>query len=272
MNRRWTLDDIPWDRFEPLLVDPELLRAVKAAAMVEHNSGDYVTYLCNVFADDPEFQAAARDWGREEVQHGQALARWAGLADPAFDFALSFKTFTDGYRLPLTAQQSVRGSRAGELIARCVVEVGTSSFYSAIRDATEEPVLKAICGKIAADEFRHYKLFYQHARRYQATQKLGLLGRLKVAFGRLSEVSDDELAFAYYSANQPPEPYDRKRHAAAYSARALPLYRFGHVQRGIGMILKACELNPQGRLSAWLARAAWWGLQKRSRYLVRHAA
>ena len=46
------------------------------------------------------------------------------------------------------------------MIARCVVESGTSSYYSAIRDATEEPVLQEIAGRIAADEYRHYKLFY----------------------------------------------------------------------------------------------------------------
>ena len=54
----------------------------------------------------------------------------------------------------------MRGSRRGEMIARCVVESGTSSLYSAIRDASEEPVLKEVAGRIAADEFRHYRLFY----------------------------------------------------------------------------------------------------------------
>ncbi|MEQ8266944.1 MAG: hypothetical protein RH982_07095 [Parvibaculum sp.] len=34
--------------------------------------------------------------------------------------------------IPLDAVQSVRGSRGGELIARCVVESGTSSCYTAI--------------------------------------------------------------------------------------------------------------------------------------------
>ena len=58
------------------------------------------------------------------------------------------------------AEGSVRGSRRGEMIARCVVESGTSSYYSAIRDATDEPLLKEIAGRIAADEYRHYKLFY----------------------------------------------------------------------------------------------------------------
>ena len=142
--KHWTLDDIPWDRFDAARVDPEALRVVKAASMVESNGGDYATYLCNVFRDDPEFQLAARAWAEEEVQHGRALARWAALADPGFDFADSFKRFTDGYRLPLEAAGSVRGSRTGELVARCVVETGTSSFYTALKEATEEPVLKLI--------------------------------------------------------------------------------------------------------------------------------
>jgi len=54
----------------------------------------------------------------------------------------------------------VRGSRSGELIARCVVETGTSSYYTAIADATDEPLLKTYAGHIASDELRHYKLFY----------------------------------------------------------------------------------------------------------------
>ncbi len=154
-DKHWSLDDIPWDRFEPGKLDADLIKLVKAASMVESNGGDYAIYLCNVFADDPEFQVAARAWAAEEVQHGEALGRWAGMADPSFDFAASFKRFTEGYALPLDATASVRGSRAGELVARCIVEVGTSSYYSALAAASEEPVLKAICRRIAADEFRH---------------------------------------------------------------------------------------------------------------------
>ena len=60
--RHWTLEDIPWDRFDPSKVDPDLLRLVKAASLVEYNGGDYAAYLCNVFPDDPKFQEAARLW------------------------------------------------------------------------------------------------------------------------------------------------------------------------------------------------------------------
>src|SRR4051794_17494392 len=130
----WTLDDIPWDRFDAARVDPETVKVVKAASLVEYNGEAYATYLCNVFADDPTFQAAARLWAGEEAQHGRGLRRWAELAARSFDFAAAFTRFTQGYELPLSADESVRGSRAGELIARCIVETGTSSWYSAIKD------------------------------------------------------------------------------------------------------------------------------------------
>ena len=63
---------------------------------------------------------------------------------------------------------SRRGSRAGELVARCVVEIGTSAYYTALREAAQEPVLQEICRHIAADELRHYRLFYKHLDRVLA--------------------------------------------------------------------------------------------------------
>ena len=169
--------------------------------MVEHNGFDYGVYLRNVFSDDTEFKAATETWAVEEVQHGKALGRWAQLADPDFDFDASFARFREGYKLPLDATKSVRGSLAGELMARCIVETGTSSYYTALRDATDEPVLKEICARIAADELRHYKLFYSHMRRYVEKEGLGFWGRLRIGFSRILESEDDELAYAYYAAN-----------------------------------------------------------------------
>ena len=92
--KHWTLEQIHWTRFDPARVDPEIVKLVKAAAMVEFNGGDYATYLNRVFADDPEFQAVATAWAQEEVQHGQALARWAKLADPGTE-AFEVGTFVN---------------------------------------------------------------------------------------------------------------------------------------------------------------------------------
>jgi rubrerythrin len=252
----WTIEDIDWDRFDPAAVNPDVLKAIKASAMVEANGEDYGEYLCKVFHDDPDFQVVAREWALEELQHGQALGRWAALADPAFDYAASFQRFSDGYQIPLDVEKSVRGSRAGELIARCIVETGTSTYYTALADATDEPVLKAICRNIAADEFRHYKLFYSHLKRYQDREKLGVWSRLWVVLRRVFESHDDELAYAFYAANSTGEAYHRADCSRAYARCAYPLYRRAHVERGIAMGLKAIGLTTNGWLSRFLSNAA----------------
>ena len=270
--KHWTLEDIAWERFEPAKVDPELLRIVKAASMVEQNGRDYAVYLKNVFAGDSEFQTAATEWAEEEVQHGQALRRWAEHADPAWDFEASFRRFTATFRLPLEATSSVRGSRTGELISRCIVETGTSSYYAALGEASDEPVLRQICGKIAADELRHYKLFYSHMKRYLGAEKLGFWGRLKSGLGRILESEDDELACAYWAANFDGRAYTRRPNSRAYARRAYGVYRRHHIERGIAMVLKAIGLAPQGRLHGLLSRAAERLMRRRVASLAKAGA
>jgi rubrerythrin len=268
----WTLETIPWETFDPSKVDPELVKIVKAASMVEANGADYGIYLCSVFADDPEFQAAARTWAQEEVRHGMALARWAKLADPSFDFDSAFERFRAGVPIQTWRTDSIRGSRSGELVARCIVETGTSSYYSALMDATDEPVLKEVCRHIAADEFRHYRLFYRHLKSYLAKEKVGPLRRFVVALSRITESEDDELAYAYYTANHADEPYVRRRFVKAYLRRAFGFYKHEHLERSVGMALKAVGLRPNGRLNAILTGIASRWLRYRIAQLARAGA
>ena len=264
----WSLDEIPWDRFDAARLDPAIVAVVKAASLVEYNGAAYAEHLCRVFADNPDFQRRARNWGEEEVQHGVALARWAALADPEFDFDLSFARFRDGYRIDFDRSYARRGSRAGEMIARCVVETGTSSYYTALREATGEPVLQEICRRIAADELRHYRLFYKTFCAYQARERLGRWARLRIALGRLAESEDDELAYAYYAANEGNGAYDRRCCSRAYAARAFALYRAHHIERMVAMLLKAVGLTPNGRLGRVLGVIAWWAVRFRAERLA----
>ncbi|HEY0835964.1 MAG TPA: ferritin-like domain-containing protein [Azospirillum sp.] len=265
----WRTEDLPWDRLDHAKVDPDLVPLIKAAALVEYNANDYTAYLCNVFHDDPEFQELARYWAVEEVQHGEALGKWAELVDPSFDFQKAVARFRAGYRVPIELDRSVRGSRTGELIARCMVETGTSSYYAAIGDSTEEPLLREICRNIAADELRHYKLFYVHAKRYVEKERLSKWRRLWVALSRIGETEDDELAYAFYAANAPDGvPYDRKTFNAAYMRRAYGRYRQKHVERAIAMVFKACGLKPHTRTFAVAARGAWWFIDRRAKKLA----
>ena len=263
MRNHWTLDTINWSAFDASKVEPSLLRAVKAASLVEYNAKDYVEYLRQVFRDDADTIAAIEQWGVEEVQHGDALGRWAEMADPTFKFDAAFKRFREGYKPAhfLNADGSIRGSRIGELIARCVVECGTSSGYTALRDATDEPVLKQIAGLVASDEFRHYRLFFDLMNR-QPEAKPAFWERLKIAVTRVSEAEDDELAYAFYAANVPADQtdtvkYDRKAYFNAYQACAMKMYRRPHIERATAMIGRAIGLHPESYVVKLSGRAFW---------------
>lgn len=275
--KHWNLEDIAWDRFDPSLVDPDIIPLVKAAAMVERNGDDYALYLNGVFADDPDFRAASEHWATEEVQHGDALGRWASLADPSFDYMAAFARYRAGYKIDVKADASIRGSRSGELVARCIVETGTSSYYTALADATREPVLQQVCRLIAADEYRHFKLFYDHLKRYLEREKLSHWQRLKVAAGRATESEDDELAFAFHCSNEGEgTPYDHTRCITGYMARAMRFYQFAHLDRGMGMMFKAVGFSPRGRASRLAAHAAFrlvkWRQRKYERALDSYKA
>ena len=271
-HQGWTLDEVNWSSFDPAAVEPDMLAAIKAAALVEYNAPDYVAYLKRVFRDSgTEALDWIERWGAEEAQHGKALGRWAEMADPSFNLDEAFARFRKGYR-PAHFQTddtaSVRGSRRGEMIARCVVESGTSSYYSAIRDATDEPVLKEIAGRISADEYRHYKLFYETLQK-QVEPDLSFGRKIWVAMTRVRESNDDELAYAWYCANIPASeearrPYNRKQHSRLAAKTGMTIYRQRHIDKLVQMVAKAIGADPHGKLADWGSAILWRHMQRKA--------
>jgi len=255
---RWTADDIAWDAFDRAKLDQNLLKLIKAASLTEYNAAQYTRYLQNIFQDDIEFAETLAEWQLEEEQHGRMLGHYARLADPDFDFPAAFKKFTEGYQFPTEVTESVRGSRVGELVARCIVETGTSSFYTALSEATDEPVLKQLSHRIASDEFRHYRTFFDGLDRYQEKEPITLFGRLKVVISRVRETDDDELSFAYHCANEPAgAAYDRERCNREYAALAYGHYRQHHAEQVVNMAFRASGLKPRGWLANQVSKWAW---------------
>ncbi|MFN3233172.1 MAG: ferritin-like domain-containing protein [Alphaproteobacteria bacterium] len=276
MSRYWSLDDIEWGGFRPDLVDGEMLAVVKAAALVEANAPDYVQYLCNVFKTDAALCEALEQWGREEEQHGDALARWAAMADPTFDFERALSVFrSDFEQVPLDTEESIRGSRLGELFARCVVESGTTSFYAAMEDKTDEPVLKQIARNISADEVRHYKLFRRQLDDYEGQEPpLSKLARCRILADRVAERNDDEFGFAYYAANialKSDEPYDRDYCMLAYELGSFGIYKQPHLEKAAKMMLRAIGFRSDSLISRGATRLAWWMVQRRQREIFQLA-
>jgi rubrerythrin len=264
----WTLDDIPWQAFDAARVDAAIVPVIKTASLVEANAADYRTYLFNVFDDDPRVRKAIDGWAAEEAQHGAALARWARLADPGFDFDECFARFTAGYSIPVAARKSVRGSRAGEFVARCMVEAGTNAHYSMLAEAVREPVLKDICRRIAADELAHYWLFHRQLTRYLDTEGLGVWGRLRVALGRIAEAGDDELSFAFHAANGDGTAYDRRASARSYALVTLGHLRIAHVKNAIRLMFTAVGLDGAGSAGRVAAAVAWQAVKARRLWLA----
>jgi hypothetical protein len=249
----WNLDTVGWDKFDSSRVHPQLLAFARGACLVEYNADLYTDYLCRVFSGDPELQSKFRAWGNEERRHGLAIKQWVELADPGFDFDHSLAVFRAAYRqLPEEGGNSVRGSKARELVARCVVECGTSSFYSALKDAAEEPVFKEICHLIALDEVRHFNLFRKSLEsKYGPAEKLGIVSRVKVVASRMLETSDEELSFAYRAGNFPDEPIEPGRigeYSRDYMKRITQLYSPAHFRLGLGLAMKAAGISSGQRI------------------------
>ena len=72
-DHQWTIASLPWDRFDAPKIDPDMLKVIKAASVVEYGARDYAAYLRKVFAGDIAFQQAVDGWAKEEIRHGEAL-------------------------------------------------------------------------------------------------------------------------------------------------------------------------------------------------------
>lgn len=269
---RWTVDDINWNRFDASKVNADLLALAKTASVVEYNSADYVTYLRNVFKEDEAFCKLIDVWGEEEIQHGLALAKWAQMADPTFDFQRALERFRESFQVPLESTESIRGSRSAELVARCMVEVGTTTYYSGLRDASDEPVFKEICHLIAVDEIHHFNLFFRALPKFLALDPMTKLERAKVAIERSAEAETEELLYAYAAANTNDviKLENVPRYRREYIGRTLPLYSKKNLKKGMSLAVRAIGLDQVKWLPDAITIGAM-GLFKTKSYLYNRA-
>lgn len=241
---------MPWDKFEASKVNPELLAYAKAASLVEANGSVYIRYLQQVFPDDAEIRKDIEAWGIEESQHGKALRAWAEKADPNFDYDRAMAIYQRAFQFP---EAPLRGSPSLELVSRCAIETGTSSFYTAMRDVAEEPVFKELCRRIAGDEIRHYQLFYSYLEKRYA-RKIGRWARLKMLLKRSLEVTDEELCYAYAAANLGEvKPADLPKYAAHYLWFMSDIFQTRHLRNALSLMAKAAGIPIRKSLAHALA-------------------
>jgi hypothetical protein len=164
----WSIDDIALECIELDRVQPQegLFLLLAGASFVETGADLYTRNLLEKFRGDAEVSRwLSEHWEREELQHGRALRAYVNRTWPQFDWQDAFDAFMGEYSRSCTTEE-LESSSCLELAGRCVVEMGTATYYRAIQAVSDEPVLKALLAHIQRDEVRHYKHFYRYFVRY----------------------------------------------------------------------------------------------------------
>ncbi|MDH0865425.1 ferritin-like domain-containing protein [Mitsuaria sp. GD03876] len=170
----WSLDDLALSRIEieRVRAHDALFLNVCSASFIESGSDTYTRNLIEHFDDDPEVAAWLRDhWEPEELQHGAALKAYVQRVWPGFDWESAYAGFFEEYARLCTMDQ-LEPTRGQEMVARCIVEMGTTTYYQALHQACDEPVLRDLFWRIRCDEVRHYKNFYSFFRKYREIEGL----------------------------------------------------------------------------------------------------
>jgi hypothetical protein len=245
----WKIADIPYGSIDLLRArgDPYLIYLVAGASFVEITSDLYTANLRAYFANDERLQRwLGERWEPEEKQHGEALKRYAETVWPEFDWQEAYRGFFAEYA-PYCAVAQLGPTRALELASRCVVETGTSTFYTTLSRSSPEPVLGDIANRIRADEERHYNLFLYHYRRWagvEHTTRRATLGALRARVGEL-EREDIYIAIKHVSqVLHPDRPFTTARYREVLHHYAGPIRHHCPYRRAAQMLLRPLRLGP----------------------------
>ncbi len=176
--------------------DEILFYLVTSASFVESGSDLYTQNLIAYYGDDPEITAwLTTYWEKEELQHGLALRTYIEYVWPEFDWQAAYDSFLAEYA-GYCKVELLEPSRALEMVARCVVETGTATFYRALARSTQEPLLQHLATLIANDEVNHYKHFFRYFRRLRQQEGLGRRHIFNTLRRRTLEMKNEDAACA----------------------------------------------------------------------------
>jgi hypothetical protein len=249
-QQRWSLDSIDWRSVQPgaASADDALFYLVAGASFMEITTDLYTENLIDQFSDDDEIAGwLAQQWLPEELQHGQALRRYVELAWPHFDWEGVYRGFLEEFKAYCTAD-GLQPTRSREMASRCVVEMGTASYYTTLSRLSPDPVLADLTRRIAADEIRHYKHFYRYFRRIRASENTGRIAISQALWARLAMLDGEDsrvVSKHLYLSRHPTGHFDdRTYRRLRRGSRALVRPHFPH-RMCVRMLLKPLGLGPR---------------------------
>jgi hypothetical protein len=211
-RQRWSLADIPWDtiRHGAVANSDAFFYLVASASLMESATDLYTENLIEFLAGEDEVTSwLEHHWLPEELQHGRALRRYVETAWPDFEWEPAYLRFVEEFR-PF-CDTSLETGRSLEMASRCVVEMGTASYYTTLSRASPEPVLSLLARRIVEDEVRHYKHFYRFFRRYREAECPSRAAITRALWRRLRMTGGDDSYIALkhvYRAQYPDATFD----------------------------------------------------------------
>jgi hypothetical protein len=211
-RRHWSLEDIPWHAIQHDAVarNKAFFYLVASASLMESATDLYTENLIDFFVDDDEVTSWLEHyWLPEELQHGRALRRYVEIAWPEFDWEPAFRRFVEEFR-PF-CDVALEAARSLEMASRCVVEMGTASYYTTLSRGSPEPVLSVLTRRIVEDEVRHYKHFYRFFRKYRGMESPSRAAVVPALWRRLRMSGGDDSFIVLkhvYTARHPGDSFD----------------------------------------------------------------
>lgn len=242
--RHWCVADFDFACSGPALA-PSQLHIAKTICLLESRCDDYADHLRAVFRDREQAWLDAVDrWNFEECQHGEVLRALCEAADPGFEFDSTMHAYQELVHYHEPTGQSVRGSIAGELVARCVVEALASALYRVLADAAEDATVRAMYSTLAQDEARHFAMFLRMLNALAAGERASWRRRIAYAIRRMLQLEDGQImaASGIVAGRQPTTPTLR-REANWYLGRLYGLYRWKHARYATQMLLRTVQLD-----------------------------
>jgi hypothetical protein len=253
---RWHLEDIDFSSTDTarMRVRDDIFLLVCSASFVESGAETYAHNLVDYFTGDTEVgEWLSERWKVEELQHGRALKTYVQHVWPEFDWDSAYADFFAEYAKLCTCDE-LEPTRAQELVARCIVEMGTTTYYQTLNAVLDEPVLRDITWRIRADEVQHYKHFYSYFLKYQQQENLRRPHVIATLWRRAAELrkGDADIALRHAAAWR----FRGCRQAPAYAAIQKQVYELMGAQYPMDMVvrmaLKPLQLN--ARLQRWAER------------------
>ncbi|MGE8318984.1 MAG: ferritin-like domain-containing protein [Comamonas sp.] len=262
-HAHWRVADLDWDCIDRAAIehDEDLFYLLMSASFVETGSDTYAANLAEHYAGHPEIRAWLQErWEAEELQHGTALRRYVETVWPAFPWQAAYDSFFAEYARLCTVEELYADCRL-EMVARCVVETGTTAYYQTLLGLSREPVLRELLGHIRNDEVGHYKHFLKYFRQLQAQAPVGRVQVAGALYSRLKELreSDSDVALCHVWAHRGGLFAEGAGSFAEVAQRAYQLVSTRlPADQSIRMLLKPLQLPPRMErlVQAPLARLA----------------